>query len=80
VGDRAEVYVDGGIRRGSDVLRALALGARSVFVGRPVLWGLADNGAEGAGAVLTGLAAETALAFQLAGVRSCAEAGPDLVV
>jgi 4-hydroxymandelate oxidase len=80
VGDRAEVYVDGGIRRGSDVLRALALGARSVFVGRPVLWGLADNGAEGAGSVLTGLAAETALAFQLAGVSSCAEAGPDLVV
>jgi 4-hydroxymandelate oxidase len=79
VGDRAEVYVDGGIRRGSDVLRALALGARSVFVGRPVLWGLADNGAAGAGAVLTGLAAETARAFQLAGVRSCAEAGPDLV-
>jgi 4-hydroxymandelate oxidase len=80
VGDRAEVYVDGGIRRGSDVLRALALGARSVFVGRPVLWGLADNGAEGASSVLTGLAAETVLAFQLAGVRSCAEAGRDLVV
>jgi 4-hydroxymandelate oxidase len=79
VGDRAEVYVDGGIRRGSDVLRALALGARSVFVGRPVLWGLANNGADGARAVLTDLAAETARAFQLAGVRSCAEAGSDLV-
>jgi 4-hydroxymandelate oxidase len=79
VGDRAEVYVDGGIRRGSDVLRALALGARSVFVGRPVLWGLAANGADGARAVLTELAAETVRAFQLAGVRSCAEAGSDLV-
>jgi 4-hydroxymandelate oxidase len=79
VADQAEVYVDGGIRRGSDVLRALALGARSVFVGRPVLWGLADNGAEGAGAVLSGFAAETARAFQLAGVRSCAEAGSDLL-
>jgi 4-hydroxymandelate oxidase len=79
VGDRAEVYVDGGIRRGTDVLRALALGARSVFVGRPVLWGLAVNGTEGARAVLSGLAAETARAFQLAGVRSCAEAGSDLL-
>src|SRR4029450_6299140 len=58
VGDRAEVYVDGGIRRGSDVLRALALGARGVFVGRPVLWGLADDGAEGASAVLPGVAGE----------------------
>ncbi|HEX2308202.1 MAG TPA: alpha-hydroxy acid oxidase [Jatrophihabitantaceae bacterium] len=79
VGDRAEVYVDGGIRRGTDVLRALALGARSVFVGRAVLWGLAVNGAEGARAVLSGLAAETARAFQLAGVRSCAETGSDLL-
>ena len=79
VGDRAEVYVDGGIRRGSDVLRALALGARSVFVGRPVLWGLSDNGAEGASVVLTGLAAEASRSFQLAGVRSCAEVSADLV-
>ena len=38
---RCEVYLDGGVRRGTDVLKALALGARAVFVGRPVLWGLA---------------------------------------
>ena len=46
-GDRAEVYVDSGVRRGSDVLKALALGARAVAVGRPLYWGLAVNGAEG---------------------------------
>ena len=40
---RVEVYVDGGIRHGTDVLKALALGARAVFVGRPVLYGLACN-------------------------------------
>ena len=38
---RVEVYLDGGIRQGTDVLKALALGARAVFIGRPVLWGLA---------------------------------------
>lgn len=41
VGGRAEVYLDGGVRRGTDVLKALALGAKAVFLGRPVLWGLA---------------------------------------
>ena len=44
VGDRCEVYVDGGIRRGTDVLKALALGARAVLLGRSILWGLAING------------------------------------
>ena len=52
VGDRCEIYVDGGIRRGSDVLKALALGARAVLVGRPILWGLAVNGEDGAVDVL----------------------------
>jgi 4-hydroxymandelate oxidase len=79
VGTAAEVYVDGGIRRGTDVLRALALGARAVFVGRPVIWGLAANGADGARDVLEGLQAETRRAFQLAGVRSCAEVARDLL-
>ena len=41
VGDKVEVYMDGGIRTGTDVLKALALGARAVFIGRPVIWGLA---------------------------------------
>ena len=80
VGDRGEVYVDGGIRRGVDVLRALALGARAVLIGRSVVWGLALGGAEGVFDVLAALAAETEDAFALAGVHSCAEAGPDLVI
>lgn len=51
-GDLCEIYVDGGIRRGSDVLKALALGARAVLVGRPVLWGLCVGGGEGATNIL----------------------------
>ena len=47
VGDRAEVYLDSGVRRGTDVLKALALGARAVMVGRPVFWGLAVDGEAG---------------------------------
>ena len=43
VGDKLEIFLDGGIRSGSDVFKALALGAKAVFVGRPVLWGLAYN-------------------------------------
>ena len=46
-GGRVEVYVDSGVRRGSDVLKALALGATAVAIGRPLYWGLAVNGAEG---------------------------------
>ena len=47
VDGQAEVYLDGGIRRGSDILKALALGARAVLIGRPMFWGLAVNGEEG---------------------------------
>jgi 4-hydroxymandelate oxidase len=67
VGGRAEVYLDGGVRRGTDVVKALALGARAVFVGRPVLWGLAANGADGARRVLELLRDELELAMVLAG-------------
>ena len=80
VDDRAEVYVDGGVTRGTDVLRALALGARAVWVGRPVLWGLAVDGSRGAQLVLDTLAEETRLAFVLAGARTVEEVTPDLVV
>jgi isopentenyl diphosphate isomerase/L-lactate dehydrogenase-like FMN-dependent dehydrogenase len=48
----AEVYVDSGIRRGSDVVKALALGARAVAIGRPLFWGLAVDGANGVHGVL----------------------------
>src|SRR5262249_59338469 len=51
-GDRVEVLLDGGIRRGSDVVKALALGARAVMIGRPYLWGLAANGERGVSNVL----------------------------
>ena len=67
------VYVDGGIRAGQDVLSALALGARAVFVGRPVLWALACAGADGVRDLLAGLTADLAHAMALAGAASAAE-------
>jgi 4-hydroxymandelate oxidase len=76
----AEVYVDGGVRRGVDVLTALALGARGVFVGRPALWGLAAGGADGVRDVLTGLTDELVHAATLAGIRDVREVPRDLVV
>lgn len=80
VAGRVEVYVDGGIRRGTDVLKALALGARAVFVGRPLLWGLATTGAAGAQGVLELLGSELGQAMALAGTRGVDDLAPDLVV
>ena len=79
VGDRVEVLVDGGIRRGSHVLRALALGARAVLVGRPVLWGLAVNGADGVSGMFSLLAAELDEAMALCGCPSATAVPRDLV-
>ena len=67
VGDLCEVYVDGGIQRGSDVLKAIALGARAVLVGRPILWGLCVGGEEGAANVLGILRRELDEAMLLCG-------------
>lgn len=67
VAGRCEVYVDGGIRRGTDVLKALALGARAVLLGRPILWGLAVDGESGVYHVLQLLRDEFELAMTLAG-------------
>jgi len=67
VGDLCEIYVDGGIRRGSDVLKAVALGARAVLVGRPILWGLGVAGEEGALQVLEILRRELDEAMLLCG-------------
>lgn len=67
VEDRAPVFMDGGIRRGADVLKALALGARAVLIGRPYLWGLAADGEAGVSAVLSLLRDELRLAMALAG-------------
>jgi isopentenyl diphosphate isomerase/L-lactate dehydrogenase-like FMN-dependent dehydrogenase len=73
VGDRAEVYLDGGVRRGTDVVMALALGARAVLVGRPALYGLAFGGSRGVEQVLEILREETENALALLGCRSPAE-------
>jgi 4-hydroxymandelate oxidase len=67
VADRAPVLVDGGIRRGTDVLKALALGARAVLIGRPYLWGLAADGQAGVERVLALLRAELERAMALTG-------------
>jgi len=67
VGDRCEIYVDGGVRRGSDVLKALALGARAVLIGRPILWGLTVGGEQGAWEVLEILRRELDEAMLLCG-------------
>lgn len=71
VGERAEIYFDGGVRSGTHAFIALGLGARAVFVGRPALWGLATAGAEGVVAVMDLLRDELTRAMQLAG---CADA------
>ena len=73
VAGRIEVYVDGGIRRGSDVVKALALGARAVLAGRAPLWGLAHDGEAGARRVLEFLRDEIELALALCGCTSPGE-------
>ncbi len=77
VGDRLEVLFDSGVRTGSDVLKALALGAKAVLVGRPWVYGLALGGTAGVRHVLRSLLADTELALGLSGHRSVAELGPD---
>jgi 4-hydroxymandelate oxidase len=79
VAGKGEVYVDGGIRRGTDILKALALGARAVLIGRPVLWGLATGGADGVQVVLEHLRDEFIRAMQLCGMARLSEAKRDLV-
>jgi 4-hydroxymandelate oxidase len=76
---RIEVLVDGGVRRGTDVLRALALGARAVLVGRPILWGLAVAGEEGALGVLETMREELDHAMALAGCARVGDVGRWLV-
>ncbi len=80
VAGRAPVLLDSGIRRGTDVLKALALGARAVMLGRPVLWSLAWGGEAGVGRAFDLLAAEVDLALGLAGLRSSADATRSLLV
>jgi isopentenyl diphosphate isomerase/L-lactate dehydrogenase-like FMN-dependent dehydrogenase len=80
VGGEVAVLLDGGVRRGSDVAKALSLGARAVLVGRPVVWGLAMAGADGVTAVLDILRAELNRTLQLMGRASVRELNRDCVV
>ncbi|KAG0298093.1 Hydroxyacid oxidase 1 [Linnemannia gamsii] len=66
-GRGVEVYIDGGVRKGTDVLKALALGAKAVFLGRPILWGLAHDGEDGVSLALNLIQQEFELAMALAG-------------
>ncbi|EEC17109.1 (S)-2-hydroxy-acid oxidase, putative [Ixodes scapularis] len=77
---RVEVYVDGGVRRGTDVVKALALGAKAVFVGRPVFWGLAYNGEAGVRQTLSILREEVDRALALMGCSSIDQLVPEMVV
>jgi len=80
VAGAAEIYVDGGIRRGTDVIKALALGARAVLIGRPMLYGLALHGAAGATMVMNLLRAELLEGMALCGCPDLASITRDLVV
>jgi 4-hydroxymandelate oxidase len=79
VGDRAEVYVDGGLRRAPDVMKALALGARAVLIGRPSLWALAAGGADGVVLLLRWYEAELRRTMALCGVSTVGEIDRSLV-
>jgi 4-hydroxymandelate oxidase len=79
VAGRIPIVVDGGVRRGTDVLKALALGAAAVAIGRPQLWALAEGGEAGVTAMLEMLREELSLAMALAGCRNLAEIDRSLV-
>jgi 4-hydroxymandelate oxidase len=79
VGGRVPVLVDGGIRDGADIVRALALGADAVLVGRPYAWGLACGGQAGVRAVVEAFADDLRRALALAGATTLADVGPDRV-
>ncbi len=80
VAGSADVLVDGGIRRGTDVLKALALGAKALLLGRPILWGLAVAGEEGVAHVLQLLRDEIDISMALCGCRGIQDIEPSLLV
>ncbi|AKA01481.1 L-lactate 2-monooxygenase [Streptomyces noursei ZPM] len=79
VGDETEVLFDSGVRSGADVVKALALGARAVLLGRPYVYGLALGGADGVQHVVRSLLADLDLTMGLVGCTRVAEIGPDLL-
>ena len=79
VGGEVPGLLDGGVRRGTDVLKALALGARSVMIGRPYLWALAVGGSDGVRRLLELMREEIAVSMSLLGARRLDELTPDLL-
>jgi 4-hydroxymandelate oxidase len=79
VDGRGEIYLDGGVRRGTDVVKALALGAHAVFLGRPILWALATDGEAGIGRMLGLLSDELSTALALCGATSVSELDRELI-
>jgi L-lactate dehydrogenase (cytochrome) len=77
--EKIEVYVDGGVRRGTDILKALCLGARGVGIGRPFLWAMSAYGVEGVERAMELLHEELEMNMRLLGARAIEELGPDLV-
>jgi 4-hydroxymandelate oxidase len=80
VAGRGPVLFDGGVRRGTDAMMALALGATAVGIGRPILWGLAVDGEAGVGRVLDILAGELEQDMALAGASRVSDLTPELIV
>ena len=76
---RIEVYMDGGIRRGTDIVKAIALGARAVLIGRPLFWGLAVDGENGVRAVLEMLRDELDATMGMCGRPTVDDIGPDAI-
>ena len=79
VDGRAELIIDGGVRRGTDVIKALALGARAVGLGRPILWGLAVDGERGVRQVLSILRKEIDVALGLSGLNRVTALDPEII-
>jgi L-lactate dehydrogenase (cytochrome) len=79
VDGRAEVLFDSGVRTGSDVIKALALGAKAVLIGRPYIYGLGLGGEAGVRHVIRSLLAELDLSMALSGCASLADVGPELL-
>ena len=79
VGDNMPILLDGGIRRGTDAMKALAMGAKAVLVGRPILWGLAAAGQQGVEKALSILREELDTAMALSGCRNLKELTKDIL-
>jgi isopentenyl diphosphate isomerase/L-lactate dehydrogenase-like FMN-dependent dehydrogenase len=79
VDGKIEVHIDGGIRRGTDVFKAIALGAKAVAVGRPIIWGLAVNGQDGAKHVLDLLRKDFELTMKLCGCQKIQDISDDMI-